>query len=450
MSLGDRLGIRVGDRLGDRLRVFLAGSPGVDGAEVVGWRFELSEGQTVRVGMRAGRLGGPYDAPSASARLGGSIELRWSDEQVTRASLRRDMLDDPPNQLAAWRTEAYPTGLIAPPAPPTTCPAVQTFDPDVAALAGDRPAGLVDAVLDVARALSERGIDAADVSLTAGATARRVATSGGFDAGWDETAYGLELSAEELHGDGYARRRVPRDEEIARLVADAAATVRALREADALPSEPRGVLFTPAALDALLARFLGTNLDGRAVLRGQSRFTPDDVRSGLAVLRPDLDLIVDTTLPFELATAPCSGEGVPAGRAALVRGGRLATPLLDRERAARLDLSPTPTPRGRPSLLLETSEPELDVGTALRALGEGVVVRSLLGLHTQNARRGDYALVVPTAQVVRGGRRAGRASVRVRGNLFALLAAPEARLVRFPDSTTPGLLALDRLGVMPA
>ena len=450
MSLGDRLGNRVGDRLGDRLGSFLAGSPVVDGAGVVGWRFELSEGQVARVGMRAGRLGGPYEAPSVSARLGGSIELRWSDERVSRASLRRDMLDDLPNGLAGWRAEAYPTGLVAPPAPPAMCPAVRTFDPDIAALAGDRPAGLVNVVLDVARALGEGSIDAADVALTAGATARRVATSAGFDATWDETAYGLELSAEELHGDGYARRRVPREEELARLVADVAATVRALRQEDALPSEPRGVLFTPSALDALLARFLGTNLDGRAVLRGQSRFSPDDVRSGLAVLRPDLDLIVDTTLPFELATAPCSGEGVPAGPAALVRGGRLATPLLDRERAARLGLSPTPAPRGRPSLLLETSERELDVDAALQALGEGVVVRALLGLHTQNARRGDYAVVVPIAQVVRGGRRAGRASVRVRGNLFALLAAPETRLVRFPDSTTPGLLALDRLGVMPA
>ena len=444
------LGASAGDRLGDGLAAFLAQRPVADGARVVGWRFELADGHVVRLGMREGRLGGPYEAPSASTRLSGSVELRWSDERVTRATLRRDVLDDLPNGLAAWRAEAYPARLVAPLPPPAACPDVETFDPSVSALAGDRPDGLVDVVRDVARAVAERGIDAADVSLTAGTTTRRVATSAGFDACWSDTAYTLDLSADELHGDGYARRRLPRDAELARLIANVAETVRALRREDVLPDRPRGVLYAPSAVDALLARFLSPNLEGRAVLRGQSRFGPEGFQAGLAVLRPDLDLVVDTARPFELGTAPCSAEGVPAGRVALIRSGRLVTPTLDRERAAQMGRPPTPAPRGPPSLLLETSDRDVGVDAALQVLGEGVLVRSLLGLHTQPARRGEYAVVVPAARVVRGGRLGGRAAVRLRGNLFALLAAPDTRLVRFPDCTTPGLLALDERGVLEA
>ncbi|MDP8922389.1 MAG: metallopeptidase TldD-related protein [Chloroflexota bacterium] len=440
--------------LGDELVGFLGESPIADGAHVLGWHVELAEGDVVRLGMRDGRLGGPYDAPSVATRLGGSVELRWSDGLVTRGRLGRAALVDLPSQLVAWRAEAYSIRLFAPPAPPAACPDVLTVDLLVAALVAGRPDDLIDGVVGVARSLRERGIESADVSVTAGAARRRVVSSAGFDVGWQETTYGLEISADDLHGASYASRRLPRDDELGRLVVDAAETVAALRVADVIPDATRGVLYAPSVVEALLGRFLAPNLDGRAVVRGRSPFSPDDFATGRSVMGADLDLLVDTTLPFELATAPCSSEGVPAGRVVLIRAGRLVTPLLDRERAARLERPPTPAPRGRPSLMLETSDAASDAAispdVAVELLGDGVVVRSAIGLHTQNARRGEYTVVVPAAQVVRGGRLGGRASVRVRGNVFTLLASAGTRLVRYPGSVTPGLLALGAVDVMPA
>jgi predicted Zn-dependent protease len=174
-----------------------------------------------------------------------------------------------------------------------------------------------------------------------------------------------------------------------------------------------------------------------------------DLERGAAVLRSDLDLLVDTTLPFEPATAPCSPEGVPAGRVALIRGGRLASLLLDRERGARLGRPPTPAPRGRPAAVLASSEPALARDAALALLGDGAVVRTVLGLHTQAARRGEYAVVAPEAHVVRAGRPGGRCAIRLRGNLFEQLAATTTRLVRCRDSATPGLLVLDGIDARP-
>ena len=52
--------------------------------------------------------------------------------------------------------------------------------------------------------------------------------------------------------------------------------------------------------------------------------------------------VVDTTVPLELPTAPCSPDGIPAGRVSLIAGGRLASPVLDLVTATALGRAPTP------------------------------------------------------------------------------------------------------------
>ena len=82
------------------------------------------------------------------------------------------------------------------------------------------------------------------------------------------------------------------------------------------------------------------------MVNGQTAFTLDDFRAGRQVARPDLRAWVDSLLPLEGAAAPLSAEGVPGGRADLVRDGRLLTPLFDLKYARRAGMEPTPLPRG--------------------------------------------------------------------------------------------------------
>src|SRR5581483_1138874 len=216
------------------------------------------------------------------------------------------------------------------------------------------------------------------------------------------------------------------------------------------PPGARGVIFMPAAVEALLGRFLLGALAGRAIVDGRSPFTRADLDARRQVARSDLGLIVDTTLPFELATAPCSSDGVPAGRAGLIQAGRLAAPILDLATAAEVGLPPTPSPRRRPHVLLDSDRDHLALADGMRTLGDGVVVRDLPGLHTQGAHRWRYSLVVPDAQVVRAGRPAGRASCRLRGNLLEHLTSSATRLLRAPDELNPALLVVDGVIVEPA
>jgi PmbA protein len=205
------------------------------------------------------------------------------------------------------------------------------------------------------------------------------------------------------------------------------------------------VLLAPPVVEALLGRFVQSNLAGQSVLNGHSTFSMGDFARGRLVLREDLDLVVDTTLPFEPATAPCSPEGVPAGRVALVEQGRLRTPTLSLKWAARAGLPPTPAPRGSPSVLLTSSRPMPGLDQALGLLDPGLLVHAVIGVHTQNQRTGRYSLVAPQAQVVRGGRCGGKVRARLAGNFFGDLSDTSTVLVRFPHQRNPGLLVRCRV-----
>jgi predicted Zn-dependent protease len=277
-----------------------------------------------------------------------------------------------------------------------------------------------------------------------------VATSRGFRAAWDETTCSLEQWIDETADARYARRALPADAEIDALAAGTARLAQELRSASALPAIARGALFAPQVVEELVARLLLPNLAGRAIRDGRSPFTRTDIDGRRMVLRPDVDLVVDTTLPFELASAPCSPEGVPAGRVALIAGGRLASPLLDLASAAAFGRHPTPVARGRPLAVVTSSTRLISWPEALALLGAGVVVRDLPGLHTQSPRRGSYALVVPDAQVVSAGAPGGRCAVRLMGNLLDHLRHPDTHLVAVPGHRTPGLLVTGNLSMTPA
>jgi hypothetical protein len=100
--------------------------------------------------------------------------------------------------------------------------------------------------------------------------------------------------------------------------------------------------------------------------------------------------------------------------------------------------------------MLVSPDPALPLDEAVDALGDGVIIRDLPGLHTQQARRSRYALVVPDAQVVEAGRAGGRCAVRVAGNLLDHLTRPTTRLVTIDGELGPGLLVLTGAELLPA
>ncbi|MCC7366879.1 MAG: hypothetical protein IT306_00560 [Chloroflexi bacterium] len=436
----------------DALAAYLDQRPPCDGQRVAGWRFEVAERTALRIGIRDSQLGGPYEGPGIARWLAGLLELHWSDGRLTRAQADRQALADPPSALAEWRSAALvPRHGALPPLPgPSVPPAVQTFDPSVSQAVYDEPARALGLLAQLGEDAGRSGAARVDAVLRVTVGRHAVRSSAGFVAGWDETAFSLQLWADELGSASYERRSWPSPADRDRLCVEATEQAHRLRVEVPVPTPAGGVLFAPAAVDALIGRFLLPNLNGRTIREGRSLFAQTDLDQRQRVLRDDLSLLVDTTLPFEMATAPCSPEGVRAGRVALIADGRLCRPLVDVEESQALGLPPTPRPRGRPFALLECAAPALTWDQALQALGHGVVVRALPGLHTQAVRRASYALVTPDAEAVVGGAVVGRCAVRLAGSLIDHVSQASSRVVRVSGVLGPGLLVFDGVGVTPA
>jgi hypothetical protein len=426
--------------LADDLAELLGARPAFDGVAVEGWRFELSEGVALRAGVRNGAFGGPYEPPGVAVAVGGSLELRWSDGAVTLAQLDRHIVAEFSHRLAGWRAAAFRDPWLAPIQGPSPFPPVQTAAERIEELAIGDPRALYQILGSARGALAVPGLQQVDVSIRVSRGRRWVVTSAGIRIDWPETACTLDVSAEALYGESFAKRRLPDEAELDGILDRVAHTADQLRHRDTIPSFDVPVLIAPPVLESLAARFLGSNLAGESVVRGASRFTIEDFRTKRALFRDDLDVLVDTTLPLELAASPCSAEGVPGGRAALVERGRLVSPTLNLRQAGRAGFPPTPTPRGHPRLLLEPRGAVLELADALVILAPGLYVHVVMGVHTQNARGGRFSVVAPHAQVVRAGVCGGRVRVRLSVDFLSILGETASAFVRFPHQRNPGVL----------
>jgi len=424
----------------DRLSALLDARPALEGAEVVGWRFDLSESRSIAAGLKDSRVGGPYDPPSVASGIGGGIVLVWSDGVHTYGNADARAIEEFDQRLRAWRQAAFADRYAPPLHPPADYPAVATFDPDVASiLEGDtkRLFRLLRLALDTCQARGARVVDAG-VGVARGT--RFLHSSTGIRLSYPETSFRFWASADDLYGQGYAKRRVPTDEEVEFLVHDVADTAAVLR-ADGVPlAGELPVVLPPDSANAFYGHYLGANLSGSAVVNGHSAFTLDQFRAAAQVARADVQVWVDTLLPLEGAASPASSEGVPGGRADLIRDGRLVSPLLDLRYAGRAAMPPTPVPRGGPGLLVRSDRAAAGQDDLLADVERGLVVYSLLGMHTQDSSSGSYSLVASQARAIVDGRlRDGKIKAVLSGNFFEHLRDDRTRFAPFPHEWNPGM-----------
>ncbi len=217
-----------------------------------------------------------------------------------------------------------------------------------------------------------------------------------------------------------------RDIDVDAAIEGAAEKVRQSLKEGRLPSGPRPVVFTPAALSALLAS-LHSAVGAPAVYRKTSPLTG---RLGERVLSAKVTIHDDSRPEAGRAGSPFDDEGVPAFAMPIIEEGVLKNFVADLRFAARLDLEPG---RGRRAGYSTAPFPaagnwameggRLPLADLLTKAAGGLLVDSLLGMHGSNLANGDFSANVGLGFAIGPG---GELQYRVKdaaiaGNFYELL-----------------------------
>jgi PmbA protein len=412
-----------------------------DGQGVRDWSLYASEHRRMSLGIKDREAGNAH-APLTITEGGGARYLFvWEDGKISRGALeRRQVENEPEATLAQARQAAFEDPDAAHVLGPKPLPEVRMHDEGAAAMArGD--SGLLATRLGTVRAR----IDSGDFRTWSGSFAAsegraRLLTSAGIDAEGSGTSIGWHVSLDGEVGDGFGARAAESDADFESRLDRLVEVATALKQpTERLDGGVRPVLLHPNVVEQYVLGTLLHNLQGSVVANEEGHFRREQFGAAAPELREDLGLRLDPLLPLRSGSYRFTSEGVPAAACTYVERGRLVRPVLDVKYARRLGLEPTPIPHSSDTLFLEAGE-TLSLGQARsRAVG-GVLVMSVLGVHTQDSASGDFSLSAPQTLGIGADGHAGRLRCTISGNLFAALRDESTALVRFEGEHTPGLL----------
>ena len=157
------------------------------------------------------------------------------------------------------------------------------------------------------------------------------------------------------------------------------------------------IVFDPRVTATILG-VLSSALSGEAVTKGRSFFAD---RMGEVVAAPIVTLVDDPTDPRHLSSSQADGEGLACRRNVLIDGGVLASFVFDTVSGRRAGTASTGSAvrggyAGTPSAgcrALALAPGDLDFAGILAAVGDGVYVQSVTGVHSGvNTISGDFSV----------------------------------------------------------
>jgi len=411
------------------------------GARLRDWSVYGGEQRVLSLGIKDRRAGGAHTPLTIAESCGARYLFVWEDGLVSRGTLeRRQLEEDADAALRPARDAAYDDPDAAQVRGPAAIPEVELYDGAAAAMAGGDTGSLARRLASVRRRVREHGFRTWSGSFSASAGDSRLSTSAGLDVSARGSSAGWHVSLDGEIGDGFSARAPEPDAEfetrLDRLV-EMALRLRAAA-ATSLDGE-RPVLLHPHVVERYALSTLLHNLSGSTIANDEGHFRRELFGAPEPALRPDLGLTLDPLAPLRSGSYRFTSEGVPAARCVFVERGRLLRPMASLKYAKRLGVEPTPIAYSMDTLRLEAAR-VLTFEQALAAAGDGVLVLSVLGVHTQDSASGDFSLSAPQALAIRGGRLEGRLRCTIAGNLFRVLRDERLELVRFEGEHTPGLL----------
>jgi PmbA protein len=380
LEIGDRI---VGmARAGEQVEVVVGRSRSTEVRVYDGSVESLSSAESAGVGVRV-----------VSGHRQGFAYAGSLDPEVLADTLA-DARDN-----AGFATEDEFLGLAEPDGVPV--PALDLYREGLAALPTERKIDLAAELERAVRAADPRitGVDAADYAdaLAEGC----VVTSTGIRTSSRESSCYVSASCVATDGSdtqtgfGFAVGRLPEDLDLTVAAGDAARRATRLLGATKPPSGRVTIVLDPF-VTAQLIGIIGSTFSGEAVLKGRSLFAD---RLGDEVAATGLTFVDDPTNPLAYTAGETDGEGLASRRNVLIDAGVLQKFVHNAYSARRAGTTSTanavrgfkstPSVGCRALSLVPGTQSQDEL---LAAVGEGVLISSVSGLHSGvNPVSGDFS-----------------------------------------------------------
>ena len=412
------------------------------------WRFDLHELKGLEVGLKDNRIGGPYSAPAYKRSISGELYLIWQGDRYTSTKLDLKSIEAFDEHIKTWKATAYRdpdgAGLYT----SQKIPQVLLEDTQVKAVIAEeinKPFQLLDHGLNT---LLTMGLRKVDGKLKCYEDLRTVVNSHGLLVQYTQTPVEFFFEVNDSYGQSYQEKKWPDETEIGRIIEETGKIGKFLQKlAPSLKSGPLKLLFPPDVFEAFLGFFLINNLFGSLVVNRQSRFTAEDFRNHSRVLRKDLHLKINNLLPWRSFSYPCTHEGVPGGEITLIREGKLESPILNVKYGKKLGLPPTPMPAGGRGVFLQTDSSLPSWEDLIKTVDRGMIVLSVLGLHTQDSSSGSFSLTADQGLLVEEGKIVGKTKAVINGDFLKSLTLEDSLLGKVDDQDNPGYLMVANVSI---
>lgn len=398
-------------------------SPKNEKLEIKGWRILVHEAQLISLGIKENSPGSVYTPPSYRQGESGEVYIIWEDGRLSQARVQASAVDSETNywqeQLEEWRQASYEDPEAAEIPQPEPMPLVAVEDRGIQKILHGEDQLLFEQLNQLLKSKPEKAQMNAGIQASWGY--RHVRNSKGLAVTYQESQYALYFSFDSLVGGGFAKRRLIRPEEWDHIWQRTITYYEALQKEAPEVTSGTSVIFSPGVLDDFLGQFILPNFIGQGVLEGQSAFKVEDFKNQKLVFNENLTLLVDPLRPFEWGSYLVTSEGVPAERTVLVQQGALQSPILRMKDAQRWETKPTGVPLGTSGLYLKSTQ-EIPWPEMLSGIEDGILILSVLGMHTQNSVSGEYSLSAPQSLRIEKGKIVGKRDVKLSGNFFKDLA----------------------------
>lgn len=406
--------------------------------EIADYRINLGEGQSIGVGIRDNDVGSVYSPLRFSDSIGGSFLVHWSDGKLSRGALDGSSLTQFDRLLQSSRSAAYRDDDAAQFLPHQDITPIQLWSPDVPTLFDERADYLFEVIGTLQDSAARYEVKNLNGGTSAGMSKSWIRTSRGLRLNNSGTNFSFSASFDGTIGEGGSQRTVADLATIRQQIEHAGRLLEQLRTtATPTPSVEYTILLHPDVAYSLFDFFVWSNMGGASIFHGQSPWKREDFLDHKRVVREDISVRVEPWVPLGVSSFGWTGEGVPSAPTTYLNHGRLVSPVLDLKYARRLDLPIAPPPGGERSIHFEARH-FADATEYLGGLRNGVLVLSVLGLHTQDRSSGNYSLSAPQALLVRDGEIEGRVKATLSGNFLEHLNDDALELVRFADQHSPG------------